>query len=170
MVAQAIFAVFLFAAAQMMPGISSLFSGLSKRGGEGGGTPAQQQFGGGYGGLSGSPTAPLSKSSSLLSMLGGQGRGRAGSMGGLSRILGMMGGGGPMGRMRGFGAMSQQMMRLALCKESEGFKKVCFPSVPFMCQSISLRQYKLPNLLQCVPGFGCCFKDARSYGMGTTMA
>ncbi|XP_061188683.1 uncharacterized protein LOC133196850 [Saccostrea echinata] len=74
----------------------------------------------------------------------------------------------------GRGGAGSLMMRLlnnpySLCKETEGVKAIpC--RTGNICDLLSLRQYRLPNLMKCSPaGIGCCLKDYMSLQLSKMM-
>lgn len=74
----------------------------------------------------------------------------------------------------GGSGMGSMMMRLlnnpyTLCKETEGVKAIpC--RTGNICNLLSLRQYRMPNLMKCSPaGIGCCLKDYMSLQLSKMM-
>lgn len=74
----------------------------------------------------------------------------------------------------GGGGVGSMMMRLlnnpyTLCKETEGVKAIPCRSGN-ICNLLSIRQYRMPNLMKCSPaGIGCCLKDYMSLQLSKMM-
>ena len=87
-------------------------------------------------------------------------------------LMAMSGTGGAGGG--GGNGVGSMMMRLlnnpyTLCKETEGVKAIpC--RTGNICNLLSMKQYRLPNLMKCSPaGIGCCLKDYMSLQLAKMM-
>nr|XP_022327727.1 uncharacterized protein LOC111127036 [Crassostrea virginica] len=87
-------------------------------------------------------------------------------------LMAMSGTGGAGGG--GGNGVGSMMMRLlnnpyTLCKETEGVKAIpC--RAGNICNLLSMKQYRLPNLMKCSPaGIGCCLKDYMSLQLAKMM-
>ncbi|XP_052673412.1 uncharacterized protein LOC128155640 [Crassostrea angulata] len=84
-------------------------------------------------------------------------------------LMALSGAGGAGGS--GVGSMMMRLLNnpYTLCKETEGVKAIpC--RTGNICNLLSIRQYRMPNLMKCSPaGIGCCLKDYMSLQLSKMM-
>ncbi|XP_071171996.1 uncharacterized protein [Mytilus edulis] len=100
------------------------------------------------GAMNGGGQSEMMKMMALMSMMGGnQQSGAPGAPGAAGGIAG--------------NPMLNSMMKLGLCRKTETAKESRF-CTPELCNLKGMMRFGNGNMYQCVPGFGCCYKDHQS--------